>query len=657
MFAWMRYSEGLMIAHAALIVSLIAGMAMLPPRNDCSPDDSPSQKMVRLVCTCGLGFAVVGFAALLLAFAGWLHPLTVVLTLAICWAVACAFWKESPFHARYWTDRLRMVGGCWDAPLLAVYYLMLILAFPALNQANLGTDPLSYHLPYSADWAAAARLVVDPFLDPPFYASNYLMFDSELMQLGAHVFVMFLGWSTALLSALGVFAGVRWLLGAQDLPDRWAAGCAGFLTIAMIFAPWYFGWMLSAYIDVPIGAFALFVVLAVIVSVRSGGSRWLFAAAVLAGFLVGMKVSFLPFVFVFALAFVIAGRAKALPWRVTLLVLLVLFVTSSPWYVRNLVLAGDPIAPAINLMVYGRDGLYTPAEADTIAHALHGSRSPRALATLPVRAFADPGGPAFVGDGATLLIAFMYFPAAFMLFALQWPGRLRADLGIAVFLLCSYVGYWALSSTSLRYASLFYPTLALCLAVSAGLVLRTVRWRAPALLILCALTAIQSPGAYDYYHHMYVVQFRSLPEAYEGDAQYQSGRLEGYDEAQFASREMIARRVPGIVYVVSRRGENLHYLFRKNGITDAGGWFGPAGWSRLYDAVDAGKAPEFLTDLHVGGVLVGPWDAIGGLEVPLGRQLEARGFCRENIPASEFTFYVRCRGRSAAARGIERART
>ena len=39
-------------------------------------------------------------------------------------------------------------------------------------------------------------------------------------------------------------------------------------------------------------------------------------------------------------------------------ILAVLCAVSAPWYVRNLVLAGDPIAPTLNIALYGSDGLW-----------------------------------------------------------------------------------------------------------------------------------------------------------------------------------------------------------------------------------------------------------------------------------------------------------
>lgn len=639
----MRYSEGLIVAHACLALAFLVGASLLPPHDDGPTEDCPSQKMVRVVCTCGLGFAVIGFAGLLLALIGLLNLPALFAGLAMFLAAASFYRRESPFQGTYWRSRARALGCCWDMPLLGIYYMMLVLALPALNLTNIGTDPLTYHLAYAADWAAAGRLVVDPFLNPPFYASNFSILYSIFLQLHAHVFVIFLVWVTGLLTILGVFASVRWMLRKQGVNYIWSALTALFLTVAMLFAPSYFRWLISAYIDVPIGAFALMATLSVILGVADRRKDWLLAAAVISGFLIGMKVSFLPFIVVFGIAILIAARGLCLTRSATLAVLAVLLVASSPWYVRNWALAGDPIAPVLNLALYGHDGLTTRFEAEGFAAQLHSVRSPQSLATLPFRAFTDPEGNDFNSDGTSALILTLYVLAVILLVVMPRRKRLDRETLIALFILCMLVGYWALTSTSLRYATVFIPLLPVCLAMTIGLPSGRWPWRGPVIAALAMLTMIPTPDAIDYLHRIYYVQFRDLPASYTSDAQYQGDGIDGYKEVQFAARYL--RRMPGpaLVYVLGWRFSWLHYYFRLRGIKDAGDWAGPASWFRLYDAIDAGAATQFLNDLGVTAVLIGqPKTILGVLDVPLERQLVSHGYCAVKIPDSVYRFYVRC---------------
>ena len=70
----------------------------------------------------------------------------------------------------------------------------------------IGGDPVSYHLAYAADWANAGRIYVDPFLRFPYYANNFLLFDSAFFILKLGDYCHFLTWLCGLLTCLGVLA-------------------------------------------------------------------------------------------------------------------------------------------------------------------------------------------------------------------------------------------------------------------------------------------------------------------------------------------------------------------------------------------------------------------------------------------------------------------
>ncbi len=643
----MRYSEGLIIAHACLIIAYILGASLLPPRRDgATLRRSPSQNMVHVVCTCGLGLAVTGFACFFLALIGLLNIPAVLVSLAVFGVAASFCWSESPLRAEYWLSRARALGSSWDAPILGIYYLMLVLAFPAMNLINLGSDPVGYHLAYAADWAGSGRLAVDPFLRGVFYASNFVLLDSIFLLFHAQVFVMFLVWVTGLLTALGIFAAARWVLDEHGIGAAWAALAALFLTLAVVFAPSYFRWLMSAYIDVPIGAFALLATLSIVIGVREHRREWLMVAAVMGGFLIGMKESFLPLVVVFGIALWIAARHLNISRRAAVVLLALLVVTSSPWYVRNWILAGDPIWPVLNLALYHHDGLVTQGEVMSVASDLPNARSPATIMTLPFRAFLAVRSNDFREYGTSALVLVLYVPPAVLLLLLPKRKPVEADALIAVFILCMLVGYWAVSSTLLRYSTLFFPLLAVCLAMTMGLAFMGWRWRSAAVAALAALTMIPTPGTMAYLHQFYLSQYYYLPESYLSDSEYQSSFVDGYNEEEFTAALLERIHERGRVYVL---GPRLQYYFRLHGIRSAGDWVGPAGWFRLYSAIDAGMATEFLDDLGVTAVLVDPpARAIGGLDVPLGRQLTSHGYCAVSIPRSTYELYVRCANRSAA---------
>lgn len=637
----MRYGEGLIVAHVFLLVSFLVGAAFLPPPPGDAAEERASHTIVRVVCICALGFSLIGFLGLLLALAGVLNLPALLLALPAVAIAAAAFRKERIFTAACWRARLRLLIACWDGPVLAVYYAMLVLAFPAVNLANFGTDPLAYHLAYAADWANAGRLTINPFLDPPFYASNFLLLYSIFMLLKANVFVLFVVWTTALLTALGVFGAIRWTLEDQQAGKPWSALAAGCLTFAVIAPPAYFEWMITAYIDVPIGAFALLAVLAIVLSIREKSAAWLGAAAVIAGFLIGMKVSFVPFVFVFGAAIWAAARTSRLRRSATLAVLAILLAASSPWYVRNFIDAGDPIAPVLNLTLHGHDGLMTRAEADTLASQLHRVRSPQAALTVPYRAFVDAGGTDFVADGVSALAFALYLPGLILLALLPFRIPVPKDTGICVAILCAMLGYWEFTSTTMRYGLLFWPLLAVCVGMTIALPLRAWAWRGRAIAGIAALAMILSPGTRDYWYHAYHAQFRDFPPTYVSDAQLNTDHIEGYREEEFVAGLLRDQAHP-VVYVLAPKGYWLNYYFALHGISSSAHWVGPGGWLRLYDAIDADLGGEFMNDLHVSAVLIDPTETIGGLGIPLERQIVRQDYCPVAMPENTFDLFVKC---------------
>lgn len=635
----MRYSEGLLIAHACLLVAYVVGASFLSPSRTTPAEATAPQKMVHLVCTCALGFAIAGFAGFLLAIAGLLNLPTAAVSLLACFFAGSLLRRESPFARSYWLDRVRAIGSSWDGQLLAVYYVGLALAFPAMNLINLGDDPVAYHLAYAYEWATTGHLVVDPFLRWAFYANNFVLLDSLLLLAHANVFVMFLVWSTCLLTVLGLFAGVRWIL-AETIGGLWASLTALFLTAAVVLAPSYIHWLFSAYVDVPIGTFALLATLSIVVGIRERSFGWLMAAAVTSAFLIGMKGSFLPLIAVFGAALWLAARHLKLGRRAIYALLALLVVASSPWYVRNWIAAGDPVWPVLNLALYGHDGLMTQGEETSLSWDLPNARSPQDIATLPYRAFFDVEGNDFRESGTTALILALYVPAAIVFALLLLRGRPPREALVAVLILCMLIGYWAVTSTLLRYALLVVPTLALCLAMTIALPFARWRWRGPIVAALAALTMIPTAGTATYLQQTYLAEYRYLPVSYVSDAEYQSHIEEGYDAVQSVAASLAKLHQGGLLYVV---GPRLNYFFLLHGIRVAGDWVGPAGYFRLYAAIDANKAAAFLHDLGVTAVLVGTGgEYIDSMDVPLGQQLTSHGYCVKSVGNARYRLYLPC---------------
>lgn len=520
-----------------------------------------------------------------------------------------------------------------------VYVAMLAVATRAVIPEGTGySDAIYYHLAYAQDWANAGRLVVDPFMAFIFYANNFLLFFTAWIVVQAGAFVQFLTWSFGLLAALGLYAAVEDCAGSERTRG-WSVAIGLLAVAALVFTPIFLDYSVLGYIDVPIGAMALLAAVAVQIGIRESRADWLFASAVLAGFLVGMKASFLVLLPVLAIA--LAWAAAAIVTRRTTLagILAVLCAVAAPWYVRNLVLAGDPIAPTLNIALYGRDGLWKTIEWNGLWNDMATSKSPRAFVTLPVRAYVRPTSSDFREYGASALVLFLYVPAIVVLAALAFRRRVPAEIAIPIFVLTVFVLYWFVTTSLLRYALLFYPLLALCV----GMLLVELAQRVPRAAPLAAAVALVAalPPFTSLSPDGDFIQNDILSEAhafahYRGEQAYLYANDDGYADEQIAAAWMRGHGYSGNVFVISDNA--FDYYFRRNGVTSIGNWTGPAGYFRLLQAIDAGEAAEFLADLHTRAVFFSHQQLLdSGIERVLAGQLERAGY--REVPLTRGTSY------------------
>lgn len=643
MFPVSLLAQGLLVAHIFLALSFLLGSIILPWRRGDVQDAQnvdPSEVMTWIVCTCALGIAMMGFLDFALALTRCFSAAGLAIGyLALC-AGLCALARESPFRATFWASRLRAVAAGWDISFLFVYYAMLALAFPAILPNLGGSDPIAFHLANAADLVRYHGFVVNPFRRTPFYVGGFIPIFGSLMTFNADAFANFLTWSTGLLTALGVCAVSKYVM-REAVREPWRSLIAVAMTTTVIANPVYLRWGAQAYMDVQIGCFALLSVITMIMAAHKRDTRWFYAAAITSGFLIGMKPSFLTLAPLYPIALLFAMRSATAPRGRAALVLLVFLAAASPWYVRNTVLAGDPIPPVFNIALYGRDGLIAKSEWTSILADIHTSKTASAFATLPYRAYFTPRDDDFRENGTSAIFLALYIPAALCLILLFLGRKIETGLLLVTWFLTMFAVYWFASSTLLRYALLFMPLLGVAGSyLFAMLASLAQRWRfsaatGPALVLLALLAVIPSPGSAAFYDD-WNSHYQALP-MYQGFEKYLPDYGNGDAEALFTIHMMQHARFNTHVYVL---GAGIGYYFSRAGITSMGDWIGPAGWFRLYDALDAGQLNEYLRALGAGAVLIEPSRVIGGLDVPLTRALVDADFCSVRIPNSSWQLYV-----------------
>lgn len=638
MLALTHFVLGLAIAHVSLLIFFFIGSAAFPWCDSVS-DASAARTMMRVTCTCALGASIAALVLFVMGSMGWLSVAGIVAGLIVVFFVACAVRRSSPLRVEFWRVRIRTLVRCWNIPLAVVYAAVVMVGTRAVIPEGTGySDSIFYHLAYAQDWANAGRLVVDPYMAFIFYANNFILFYTAWIVAHAAAFVQFATWSFGLIGALGLYAAIE-DSAKSERGHAWAVAIGLLSVVAVVFSPIFIDYAVLGYVDVPIGTVALLSVVAVLLAIRESRVEWLFASAAIAGLLVGMKASFLVLLPVFAIALAWAGWSLGARRAAIAGIVVLLCAVASPWYVRNLILAGDPIAPALNIALYGNDGLWKPIEWNGLWNDMATSKSPRAFLTLPMRAYWRPTSPDFREYGVSALMLFVYVPAIVVLGALAVRRKVQPELAIPIFVLTCFVFYWFVSTSLLRYALLFYPLLALCVAMLLVEWSERIPAAAPAALALAVVAAL--PPFSSLTPDGDFIQNDLLSDAhaflhYRGEQAFLNENDEGYADEQIASAWMRRHGYSGNVFVISNNA--FDYYFRRNGVTSIGNWTGPAGWFRLLQAIDAGEAAEFLDDLETRAVFFSPQQLLDtGIEHVLAVQLEKAGY--REVPLTRRTSY------------------
>jgi hypothetical protein len=281
---------------------------------------------LRIVAAAPLAAGTAAVTALALGRVG-LGGSAVALTLAALLAFAAARLLPPP-------DRLRLeiAPGAWIAAGIAAAWVAWIVKHP-----NLGSDPLTYHLPASIGWVqhgdtGAVRQVVFEFP-----VGNYPLLDETLVAwlLGiAHGFGAAILWAPAMAALAGFagFTGLR-LLGATRL-------VAGLGVAAVLLIPILAALYVGPHTDV--GALAWLTCCGTLVAARQ--PRLLAPALVAAGLAIGAKTTTAPLVLAIG---VLGVRPPLRPRGALLAAGAVALVVGGLWYVRDLVLHGSPFWPFI----------------------------------------------------------------------------------------------------------------------------------------------------------------------------------------------------------------------------------------------------------------------------------------------------------------------
>jgi hypothetical protein len=607
------YLLGLVVAHVAWLFFFTTGRLLWKSR----PDNSKPIQLDTLVITSVAGMALSGFGLLLLGFAHLLNRFGLAGLLILEAAFFLLLKRDNCLSLIFWRRIVQDFVKGWTFPALCIYVLFLALGIPAILPPIRG-DPVSYHLAYAADWANAGRIYVDPFLRFPYYANNFLLFDSAFFILKLGDYCHFLTWLCGLLTCLGVLAFFpsAELHSTRD-PQRWRLFpfLPRFLIpLSLALSPVFLEYLNSGYVDVPIGLFILVSVLCVYKTFSHRLFAW--ELAVIAAFCVGMKLTLIGHLPFFVVSLLLAAATR-LPRREIALLVVALVGLSLPWYVRNLSEAHDPTPPMLNLFLDHPDPIFTQADAAWIY--LTGKESdlktPARLLSLPFEYFIGPGQPPFGRHGVSAAFLLLYAPAVFLLVLLGRKKRWHVPerfvyLSVAV----TYLAIPWFYNADGRHALHWYPVLIAWIGVVTSFIClragnhwdsRTVTWMHIAAAAFCCALIVPSPtrGSMEFYRNYYV-ETSEFADMGGDRKRYLEKNVRGYQAVEAVIKTLLSEHKQQ-THVLAMEGITPDFYFRQNAnIISVGDWFGPARYWDLYAEVTQGEGClSYLTRLDISAVI------------------------------------------------------
>ncbi len=439
-----RAAWDVIIAAAVLVVAGALGHRLLPRVH---PDP-----LVSLAIESAVGLGLLSLVLLVAALTGVLH----VWLLTILLAALLAGLRQPAWE---WLVALRQVPqtvkgqGRLAAGLALLSAILIGCALLEALAPPTHFDALTYHLTLPQITLAAGALRAVP--DNPFWGLPLM---TEML----YAWVIGIGRPESA-AMLGVLIGVVTLLGLLGAGQGLGRRGAGWVAVAAVLAGQTaaasLGW---GYADWLAALFGLTVILVLDAWRLTGDSRLPWLAGALAGFGVGAKLTAASGVIAGAgMLVVIAGGKRS--WRALLGYSIAAAAAFSPWLLKNLLLAGDPLFPFVGANPWVdtlRQGFYreAPARPEVV----------RAILTpvLSVLQGAE-GAPGFGASLGPLLLGLL--PGVFVIRKSDRPRMLP----ILVFLLLGWT-VWAtagLYSPKLVQSRLYFVLLpGWALASAAGFV-------------------------------------------------------------------------------------------------------------------------------------------------------------------------------------------
>lgn len=583
MVAWGNFTDWrVLLAWAAallgtaLVACIVRGAGASVLRGQRFDDDTES-----LVLHIGTGFGVVAVVLFVLGSVGLYRAavLAPLALLALAWPALASRHPGALLDGPRELMRVVLRHRWW-------WLLFAACSLPALLPPH-RWDEILTHLPYAEQWVRAGSLTVDPYMRYPLYTFNWTIVQGAALMAGGETLVHMLSWLCGALATLLVGLFLE-RLGAPR-PLRIVAMLAFFVT------PVVQRYLVVGMNDVPL-MFFLAVSVYALFRLRDPAlrtPRQVVAAALCAGMFVGIKVLGILFVPLFPLL-----AAYRLRGRKLVLYVAVFGAAGVLWYARNLVISGDP-APPLFSELRGVEAPFWTLE-DMRLQRLDLERGlswePADIARLPLTALTSTeSGPMREWP---LLGYVLIFPFSLLLVRSLWrDGAL--DVLVATWWA---VGAWVYTTYLGRYVQ-FLPLLVVCAALVLARLLPALsaRWRpaaSPGWAWAAGVLLLLGPtlSAPRYLQHTFG---QPVPI---GDGERWAHVQRRLPEARIV--DSVSAHAPEGATVYSVGYSHLKYYFQRRGYRVIGDYFHDGRYGDFRRALEAERAPHFLTSLPAGYLAV-----------------------------------------------------
>lgn len=279
------------------------------------------------------GMALVILMLFVLGIVRQLNQTSVLLVGSVGTAFAALLTRR---RGALWSNLKRMSSTTsaaqWGVPAAVLLCAIMIPFLPLPLFPALGSDAVSYHLPYARWFVEHEAIETNKLLRYPFFSLNYNLLYACGLMFGNEVLCQYLHTVAAFMTALGVYS-----LGSRLMNRPVGVLSAG----VYLYAPIIRYLMPIAYIDLGFAWFVFASIYAILVNVKEDQPGLMVLGALFAGTAAGCKYSGLAYL----CGFVAWTALETKSWRKTARFLLVAGLVGSPWYLRSAILAANPISP------------------------------------------------------------------------------------------------------------------------------------------------------------------------------------------------------------------------------------------------------------------------------------------------------------------------